>query len=57
MIFLMLLLMSYGESLFSMDDTDSDPNFIPVGISDSESDLDITIFLRKLITLIFITYT
>lgn len=25
---------SCDESLFSMDDTDSDPNFNPVGISD-----------------------
>jgi len=32
---------SYDESLFSIDDTDSDPNFNPVGISDSESDSDI----------------
>ncbi|XP_050065151.1 piggyBac transposable element-derived protein 1-like [Aphis gossypii] len=32
---------SYDESLFSMDDTDSDPNFNPVGISNSESDSDI----------------
>jgi len=29
---------SYDESLFSMDDTDSDPNFNPVGISDSDID-------------------
>lgn len=32
---------SFDESLFSLDDTDSDPNFNPVGFSDSESDPDI----------------